>query len=131
MRRYFVVLLALAMLPVTVQGQSKQADCKKWGKRKFFEVASPARVAECLAQGARATAYRGWETPLHTSIGRTPHRSVIALLIRAGADHSAPFRKTAFKSDTAALCGSSGRWPPRKDVGGSDALGSGCGRERP
>ena len=99
MRRLLVVILALALLPVIAQGQSKQADCKKWGKLLFFEKASPSRVRECLAQGASLSDFRNGLTPLSAAVfGRTPYPEVVALLIQSGADVSAHSRAVASES---------------------------------
>ncbi len=99
MKRYVAAVAVLAMLLVMVQGQSKQADCKKWGKLLFFEKASPSRVRECLAQGASLSDFREGFTPLHAAVfGRTPYPEVIDILIRAGADVSAHSQKSTRES---------------------------------
>ena len=69
------------------------ADCRDWPNQRFFEVARPENVLDCLATGADLEAQDeyGW-TPLHLAAGHSEDPAVIEALIGSGADVEARYQ---------------------------------------
>ena len=86
--RLMLVSLAQAVLVLSPSASADTGvDCGDWPNARFFEIASPNNVLDCLATGAdpNVRAGLGW-TPLHVAAGFSEHPAVIEALVAAGAD---------------------------------------------
>ena len=86
--RLMLVSLAQVVLVLSPSASADTGvDCGDWPNARFFEIASPNNVLDCLATGAdpNVRAGLGW-TPLHVAAGFSEHPAVIEALVAAGAD---------------------------------------------
>ena len=71
--------------------QTTRLPCSQWDKERFFRDAGPSEVQDCVNRNAFTPKRRkNLAKPLHRAAAYTKHPEVIAILIRSGADVTAP-----------------------------------------
>jgi len=87
-----VRIVTVALLVATAAiAQEPRIRCSQWDKERFFRDASPAEVQDCVNKNAFTPKRRkNLATPLHRAAAYTKHPEVVAILIRSGADVTAP-----------------------------------------